>query len=125
MRKPFEPKEKKIYRLKRTPLKRKPYKIRKTSKKMSKKLREERPLRKKICEDGICSKCGRHIEVHPHEKKTKAQGGKLSVENSPPLCNWCHRIEQGNVLGLKHAESEVEDYTDYDNHMVQQFAELL
>jgi hypothetical protein len=111
---------KKRYYLKRTPLKRKPYKLRKTSKKMAKKLREERPLRKEIIGESICADCGKHTEVHPHEDQSRGRCGKLSKENSRPLCFDCHLKAQGN-LGLKH----VEIYTDYDNHMVQQFAELL
>lgn len=95
---------KKIYHLKRTPIKKNPnYHIPKISKKKAKQLREERPIRKALQEraNGICEKCHKRREVHPHEEISQARGGRVSMK-SKMLCNFCHMEEQGNVLGLKH-----------------------
>ena len=61
-------------------------------------------IRRVTCLNGLCEcglkECGgkRYPVLEPHEKKTRAQGGKLSMENTIMVWRECHQILQGNVL---------------------------
>ena len=53
-----------------------------------------------FCVGGKCEeeKCGKPADwrgLHPHEKKFRSQGGKLSLKNSLMLCGRCHNKEHG------------------------------
>jgi hypothetical protein len=86
-------------------------------------LKDELPIRVKLCEraggtwvkannlvggycrSGICEcGCGRppgyesDYCLHPHEKIHRGLGGKLSMRNSKMMRNDCHDKEQGNVI---------------------------
>lgn len=90
------------------------------SEKKREQIKEELPIRKQLCErasgywlytswaygeetsgvcvNGLCEKCHKPPDwrgLHPHEKVFRAQGGKLSLENSVMLCGKCSSAEHG------------------------------
>lgn len=82
--------------MKRTP-------IRRVSKKKARELRREKPVRRQlfIRANGCCEHCHKPEDMfglHPHEKVFRAQGGKLSMENSIVLCQACHDLAQKRKL---------------------------
>ena len=96
---------KKRYFLKRTPLKKKPYKIVKVSKKKSKELYNESKIKIQLMKrcNGLCEYCGKPPDfrgLHPHEEIFRSQGGKLSLENSKMSCGKCHSLAH-NIIEVK------------------------
>ena len=92
--------EKKIYRLKRSPIKRKPYKIKPISKKRSKELRNYRKLKKKL-DIKKCLKCGNEYEdykdIDLHHIQSRGRCGADTEENLIGLCRNCHREITGEI----------------------------
>jgi 5-methylcytosine-specific restriction endonuclease McrA len=44
-------------------------------------------------QDGYCLWCGKFVtwrQAHLHEKVTRGEGGKISLDNSIILCSNCH-----------------------------------
>ena len=56
-----------------------------------------------FCECGL-PECGHRravgMQLHPHEAKSRGQGGRLSVENSIMVFNECHEKLQHNDVRL-------------------------
>lgn len=106
--------------MKRTPLKRKtPLKahtklqarkpINPISKKKRKEIEGEKPIRAQLWEraNGCCEWCGRPASqclggLHPHEKKMRSLGGRLSLENSVLVCNTCQGVKGHRLKITEH-----------------------
>ena len=89
--------------MKRTELKRKPYKWKRTTiNKISKKKRHQNYIEHKVwlqilerC-NGLCEYCHKLPDfrgLHPHEKVFRSHLGKLTLENSKASCGRCHSIK--------------------------------
>lgn len=58
-------------------------------------IEQEKPIREALIKraNGKCEECGNppdFVGLHPHERKFRSAGGKLSLDNSVMLCNTCH-----------------------------------
>jgi len=91
------------------------------SKKREQQLKDEIPIRRALCSraggmfvtdgkvsrciGGLCELCKNPpdwLGLHPHEKRKRSAGGRLSLDNSVMVCDSCHKgqhhIRVDNVM---------------------------
>lgn len=92
--------ENKVYKLKKSPIKKKPYLIPKISRKKRKQNYIEHKEWLRILErcQGLCEYCHKPPDfrgLHPHEIIFRSHMGKLTYENSKASCGKCHSGKHG------------------------------
>lgn len=80
--------------------------MRQVSKKKQRDNYRERKIRQQLATraNGRCEICGKLPDftgLHPHEKLSRARGGKMSLENSVMVCMSCHQKADHNDVRLE------------------------
>lgn len=87
---------KKVYKLKRTPIKKKPYKIKQVSSKQSKRIRNLSKLEPP--ENGLCQLCGKLPDfrgLQKHHIVFRSHQGQDDYDNIKWICGRCHSAKHG------------------------------